>query len=117
MNSNGQSANMNAFNNFCSSLCQALRYKNLDNISKALVDEKINLNEQDPCGYIPLHFAIQFGGNASKIVKLLIDAGADPNLKDCNDGKLPLEGGPSEGLRTEQSEYGEDTARFRCRSE
>lgn len=66
--------------NFCNLLCEGIDHGSVDSVRTALIDNKDDLNEKNPCGYIPLHFAIQRGCNA-EVVKLLVDAGADVNLK------------------------------------
>lgn len=72
----------------CNSLCRALKKGSIDSVRQALLKKENDLNHEDPCGYIPLHFAIQRGCN-DKTVKLLIDAGSDIRLKN-SDGNTPL---------------------------
>lgn len=57
-------------------------------IAKILVDHGANPNIVEKDGYSTLAFACMYGD--SKLVKLLLEAGADPNLKSASWGRPPL---------------------------
>ena len=48
-----------------------------------LLEQPIEVNRRtEPEGWTPLHLALNVGPTAPTIVKLLLNAGADPHLKD-----------------------------------
>ena len=56
---------------------------------------KINVNLQNHAGETALHYMAKFGA-AAEIMKLMTDAGADCNLRDCG-GRTPLDAAESNG--------------------
>ena len=67
-----------------------------------LAHPKINVNLQNHAGETALHYMAKCGAPA-KVVKLLIDAGADCNVRDCN-GRTPLDVAES-NKHTETAEF------------
>jgi ankyrin repeat protein len=56
-------------------------------ITKKLINEGYNVNEEDNGGWTPLHFAAQAGGR--DVAEILIESGANISAKDEN-GNTPL---------------------------
>eukprot|EP01105_Mastigella_eilhardi_P000697 TRINITY_DN1083_c0_g1_i6.p1 TRINITY_DN1083_c0_g1~~TRINITY_DN1083_c0_g1_i6.p1 ORF type:complete len:939 (-),score=189.86 TRINITY_DN1083_c0_g1_i6:285-2918(-) len=67
-----------------------------------LIEHKADVNARDREGFTPLHFAAVEGHRVRQSLKgcqLLVDAGADPSLRDCLDGgkMTPMEWAKTEG--------------------
>ncbi len=69
------------------SLLEAARAGDADT-TRARLAEGANLHEKDELGNMPLHLAVQ--GKSPQVVQLLLDAGADPQVKD-GQGRTALE--------------------------
>jgi len=54
-----------------------------------LIGHKANVNFQTNCGNTPLHCAVERFCNEGAIIKLLVDAGADPEIAN-NSGNKPI---------------------------
>ena len=63
---------------------------------------KINVNLQNHAGETALHYMAKFG-SAAEVMKLMIDAGADCNIRDCG-GRTPLDAAESNG-KQEAAEF------------
>ncbi|WP_245970160.1 ankyrin repeat domain-containing protein [Wolbachia endosymbiont of Bemisia tabaci] len=65
-------------------------------VVKLLISKEANIHARTTKGSTVLHFAVVAKSKA--IVEELIKAGADPNIKDCTDGKTPLHIADQNGL-------------------
>jgi len=65
-------------------------------VVKLLISKEANIHARTTKGSTVLHFAVVAKSKA--IVEELIKAGADPNIKDCTDGKTPLHIAAQNGL-------------------
>lgn len=57
-------------------------------VIKFYVDNGVEVNGQDGSGATPLHYAVR--SNNTPAVKILLEAGADPNISDC-EGVTPFD--------------------------
>ncbi len=60
---------------------EAVKYNNVEQV-KSWIAKKNKINQTDPDGNTPLHYAVS--KNNLAIVQMLIDAGADQNIKNNN---------------------------------
>lgn len=63
-------------------------FEGLDNVAKALIENKADINAQDKLGMSALHYAAREGH--SEVIKLLIESGANKTLQDSR-GKKPVD--------------------------
>ena len=70
-------------------LVHAVRYREEDNVKAILATGDVDVNSRDTEGTFPLLSACQ-GVLNTRIIKILLDAGANPNLQSLEDGTTPL---------------------------
>mmetsp|Transcript_24878 Transcript_24878/g.39964 ORF Transcript_24878/g.39964 Transcript_24878/m.39964 type:complete len:316 (+) Transcript_24878:82-1029(+) len=59
----------------------AVKYRNIEAV-ELLIEAKTKPNEKNDYGQSPLHLAVEKQGGSYEIAKKLLEAGADPNLRD-----------------------------------